>query len=190
MTKWTAEDSPSVIPHTAITLDAVCISQGTHTGVSAQTFPAVAHPSFTEVTYCPHHGHPSAVDPRMFDDAIWWLHALGFATLSTDRQLLHRVTEVAEGSVLLFSLTFVTIHVKVAGVFGHIYMFPVGSTLFLSLLTTFSLFPGTGFLFGHFCFNGPVATQLTASLTSSYLQTRIHRCCCGSVTTNSWLVYL
>lgn len=42
-----------MIPHTAFTLNAVCISQRAHTGMCAQTFPAVAHPSFTEVTYCP-----------------------------------------------------------------------------------------------------------------------------------------
>ena len=42
-----------MIPDGAFTLDAVCISQRTHTGMSAQTFPAVAHPGFTEVTYRP-----------------------------------------------------------------------------------------------------------------------------------------
>ena len=120
----------TMIPDPTLTLYAVCIRQGTHTGVSAQTLPTVAHPSFTEVTHCPlvvqrkkgrhilrkglwvninnflikragcqewtchctlycvavlesllsyHHGHPSAVDSRMFDDTVWWLHALGFA---------------------------------------------------------------------------------------------------------------
>lgn len=42
-----------MIPHTAFTLNAVCLIQRTCTGMSAQTFPAVAHPGFTEVTYCP-----------------------------------------------------------------------------------------------------------------------------------------
>lgn len=42
-----------MIPHTPITLNAVGVSQWTHTGVGAQTLPAVAHPGFTEVTYCP-----------------------------------------------------------------------------------------------------------------------------------------
>lgn len=44
---------PTVIPHAAFTLYAIGISQRTNTGVSAQTFPAVANPSLTEVTYCP-----------------------------------------------------------------------------------------------------------------------------------------
>lgn len=42
-----------MIPHTAFTLNTVCLSQRTHTGMSAQTLPAVAHPGFAEVTYCP-----------------------------------------------------------------------------------------------------------------------------------------
>lgn len=42
-----------MIPDTAVTLNAVGIGQRTHTGMSAQTFPTVAHPSFTEVAYCP-----------------------------------------------------------------------------------------------------------------------------------------
>lgn len=70
LTKRAAEDSASMIPHAALTLNAVCIRQGTRTGVSAQTFPAVAHPRFAEVTYCPHHGHSSGVDPRMLDHTI------------------------------------------------------------------------------------------------------------------------
>lgn len=89
LTKGTAEDSASVIPHTSITLNAVCISQGTRTGVSAQTFPAVAHPSLAEVAHRPHHGHSSAVHPRMFDHTVGGLHALGFTTLCADWQLLH-----------------------------------------------------------------------------------------------------
>lgn len=42
-----------MIPDTALTLDAVGISQRTRTGVSAQAFPTMAHPSFTEVAHCP-----------------------------------------------------------------------------------------------------------------------------------------
>lgn len=44
---------PTVIPNSSVTLDALGISEGTCTGVGAQTFPAVAHPGFTEVTHCP-----------------------------------------------------------------------------------------------------------------------------------------
>lgn len=43
----------TVVPHTPFTLDAVGFSQRTHAGVSAQAFPAVAHPSFAEVAHCP-----------------------------------------------------------------------------------------------------------------------------------------
>lgn len=43
----------TMIPDTAVTLDTVCISQRAGTGMGAQTFPAMAHPSFTEVTHCP-----------------------------------------------------------------------------------------------------------------------------------------
>lgn len=43
----------TMIPHAAFTLNAIGISQRANTGMSAQTFPAVAHPSLTEVTYCP-----------------------------------------------------------------------------------------------------------------------------------------
>lgn len=53
--------------------------------------------------------------------------------------------------LLRVSAAAATYHVEVAGVFGHIHMLPVGSTLFLSLLTTLGLFPGAGFLFGHVC---------------------------------------
>lgn len=42
-----------MIPHAPITLDTVSISQRTHAGVSAQALPAVTHPGFTKVTYCP-----------------------------------------------------------------------------------------------------------------------------------------
>lgn len=42
----------TMIPDTTLTLNAVRISQRTCTGMSAQTFPAVAHPSFTEVAHC------------------------------------------------------------------------------------------------------------------------------------------
>lgn len=70
LTEGTAEDSPSMIPDTAVTLNAVGISQRTRTRVSAQTFPTMAHPSFTEVAHCTHHAHSSAVDPRMFDDTV------------------------------------------------------------------------------------------------------------------------
>lgn len=48
---------------------------------------------------------------------------------------------------------FITHHGNVAGVLGHLHMIPVGSALFLSLLTVLSLFTGAGFLFGHFCFD-------------------------------------
>lgn len=50
---FNGEGGHTVIPHATITLNAVSISQWTHTGVGAQTLPAVAHPGFTEVTYCP-----------------------------------------------------------------------------------------------------------------------------------------
>ena len=42
-----------MIPHSTFTLDAVRVSQGTGTGVSAQTFSPMAYPGFTEVTYRP-----------------------------------------------------------------------------------------------------------------------------------------
>lgn len=42
----------TMIPNTSLTFDAVCIRQGTGTCMSAQTFPSMAHPSFTEVTHC------------------------------------------------------------------------------------------------------------------------------------------
>lgn len=43
----------TMIPDASITLDAVRVSQGTHAGMSAQTFPTMADPGFTEVTHCP-----------------------------------------------------------------------------------------------------------------------------------------
>lgn len=42
-----------MIPDASLTLDAVRVSQGTHAGMSAQTFPTVTNPGFTEVTHCP-----------------------------------------------------------------------------------------------------------------------------------------
>lgn len=70
VTEGTAEDSPSVIPDLAFTLNAVRINQGTCAGVCTQTFPTMAHPGFAEVAHCTHHGHPSGVDPWMLDDTI------------------------------------------------------------------------------------------------------------------------
>lgn len=40
-----------MIPHTAVTFDAVCLGQGTRTGMCAQTLPSMAHPGLAEVTY-------------------------------------------------------------------------------------------------------------------------------------------
>lgn len=61
-----------------------------------------------------------------------------------------------------------THHVGVAGVFGHVNMFPVGSYLLLSLFPIFSLFSGTGFLFGHFWFSAELDTD---SVTCKHGQT-------------------
>lgn len=52
-------------------------------------------------------------------------------------------------------------HVEVAGVFRHIDMLPVGSTLFLPFLTTLGLFPSTGFLLGHFWGPNVVLQEIT-----------------------------
>lgn len=65
-------------------------------------------------------------------------------------------------------------HVRVAGMFGHFHMIPVGSNLFLSLLTTLGLLAGAGFLFGHFCVNRPFSTELAATPTSGYLHKHGH----------------
>lgn len=89
LTEGATEDSPTMIPDTTITLDAVCIRQGTGTCVSAQTFSPVADPGFTEVAHCPHHGHPCAVDSWMLNDTVRGFHTLRFTTLSTNGQLLH-----------------------------------------------------------------------------------------------------
>lgn len=43
---------PTMVPDTSFTLDAFCICQWAHTGVGAETLPAVAHPGFTEITDC------------------------------------------------------------------------------------------------------------------------------------------
>lgn len=59
-----------VVPYTAFALNAVCIGEGTLTGMGAQTLPAVTDPGFTEVTHRPDHSHPSAVDPWVFDHTI------------------------------------------------------------------------------------------------------------------------
>lgn len=47
------EECLTVIPDASLTLDAVGVRQGTHTSVSAQTFPTMANPGFTEVTHRP-----------------------------------------------------------------------------------------------------------------------------------------
>lgn len=60
-------------------------------------------------------------------------------------------------------------HVKVAGMFGHFDMIPVGSNLFLPFLAILGLFPGPGFLFGHFCVNRSFPTKLGAKSTSGFL---------------------
>lgn len=41
----------TVLPHAAVAFDAVCLRQGTGTGVRAQTLPSMAHPGLAEVTY-------------------------------------------------------------------------------------------------------------------------------------------
>lgn len=41
-----------MLPHAAVTLDAVRLRQGTGTGVRAQALPSVAHPGLAEITYC------------------------------------------------------------------------------------------------------------------------------------------
>lgn len=42
---------PTVLPHAAVAFNAICVRQGTWTGVRAQTLPSMAHPGLAEVTY-------------------------------------------------------------------------------------------------------------------------------------------
>lgn len=144
-------NTASMLPHTPITLKADSILKGTGACMRLQALPPMTHPRLTEVTDGTHHAHASAVDPCMFNYTVSSLkHALDFATVTTLGKTLYTLTEVAEGTVLLFSLAFVTFHVGIARKLSNRHLVPGRTNLLLSQLHLLRLLPLSCLLFWHY----------------------------------------
>lgn len=70
MAERTAEYSASMVPDASLTLNTLCISKRADTSMATEAFPAMANPSFTEITDGSHHGKACAVHTSMFDDTV------------------------------------------------------------------------------------------------------------------------
>jgi len=142
------EDAAAKIPDAALAFGADHVRQRTRASVSLQTLPTVANERLAKVADRTHHTHACDEGGGMLDDAISSFgHALHFPALTTSREPLNRLTEVAKGSVLLLSLAGIAFHDKIAGHLDDGLFSP--TNLLLTLLLLLSLLALTSFLFRH-----------------------------------------
>lgn len=146
----TPEDASPVAPHITLTLITNSIHEGTGAGVSLETLPPMTHPRLTEITDGAHHTQAGGEGTGMLHDTVTSLqHAFHLATLSTLRQPLQGLTEVAECSVFLPPLALVTFHYRVARQIRQGAIGPTLPQLLLSCLLLLSLLPLSCLLLGH-----------------------------------------
>lgn len=111
----TGKDAPAVIPHGPVALDAVRISQSAAARMSRQALPAVTNGRFAKVANSAGESHTGGKHGWMLDDTIArFRHAFDLAALTTHRQSLHRLTEIAEETILLLPLTLIALHCGIA----------------------------------------------------------------------------
>jgi len=119
--KGALEDTSTMLPDTAFTLQANGILQRTGAGVRGKTLAAVAHPCLAEVANGANHSWKSSgIHARMFDHTVASLeHAFDLATLCTNGQTLHTLAEIAKGTRLLLLLALVAVHRRIARKIGE-----------------------------------------------------------------------
>jgi len=142
------ENAASEIPDSALALGANHVRQRTRARVSLKTLPTVTNKRLAEVTNGAYHTHACDKGGGMFDYAISsFRHALDFPALTTSRQSLKGLTEVAKGAVFLLSFTRVAFHDEIAGHFHDRLL--RSANLLLPLLLLLRLLSLPSFLFRH-----------------------------------------
>lgn len=116
--KRTVEYATTMFVHTSLTFDAHSIDQRTCARMTLKAFASVTDPGFAEIANRSNHAETGGEYANMFNYTVArFQHAFDFAALSTDRKALHTLTEIAESTRFLFSLTFVALQTKIKN--GH-----------------------------------------------------------------------